>query len=635
MTNQTLNPTSKNITAENIQKLRELFPEIITENKIDFEKLQLILGENIETKQERYNFSWSGKAEAIRLAQSLSTGTLRPCIEQSKDFDTTENLYIEGDNLEVLKLLQKSYHGKIKMIYIDPPYNTGKDFVYPDNFHDNIQNYLELTGQIDADGNKITTNSESNGRYHTDWLNMIYPRLRLARNLLTDDGVIFISIDDNEQANLKKVCDEVFGESNFVNNVIWQKKYSPQNDAKWLSDNHDFILCYAKNKTIWRPQLLPRTDEMNARYHNPDNDPKGPWKLITLHAKSGNNSNFSYTFKNGVTWSPPSGTYPRFGAETLAKYDSENKIWFGSDGKSIPSVKNYLSEVKQGVTPLTIWTYSEVGHNQTAREDVKKCFDGKNPFDTPKPVSLLKRCCYISNLLDTDIILDFFSGSATTAHAVMQLNAEDGGNRKFICVQLPEPTDEKSEAFKAGYENICEIGKERIRRAGEKIKAELQSKQTGQITLGETTPAVDPNSLDVGFRVLKLDNSNIKKWQPKEDDDMEQLLFASISNFVEGRTQLDIVFEIMLKYGLNLTYPIEELEFENKKLYSIAFGNLIICLEEKITKEIARFIVEYKQENEIDKMRVVFMDNGFVDDSTKTNVKEILKQGKIDEFVTI
>lgn len=622
---------SKDLLKENIKQLKQLFPEVCCEDKIDFDKLKQILGEYVEDDKERYNFTWNGKGRSLRLSQTPSPGTLRPCKEESKDWDSTQNLYIEGDNLEVLKLLQKSYYGKIKMIYIDPPYNTGHDFVYPDDLGDSIDHYKEITGQVDSEGNKQSTNLETNGRFHTDWLNMMYPRLMLARNLLSQDGVVFISIDDTEQGDLRKICDEIFGATNLINNIIWQKKYSPQNDAKWLSDNHDFILVYAKSKDNWFPRLLPRSDEMNARYKNPDNDPKGPWKLITLHAKSGNNNDFSFTFSNGITWRPPSGTYPRFSAETMREYDEQSKIWFGVDGNSVPAVKNYLSEVKQGVTPLTIWTYDEVGHNQTAREDIKKCFDGENPFDTPKPVSLIKRICYIANLNSDDIAMDFFSGSATTAHAVMQLNAEDGGDRRFIMVQLPEVCGEKTEAYKAGYKNICEIGKERIRRAGEKIKAEVEEENV-QLKMGEEPKKIP----DIGFRVFKLDSSNLKKWQP-DYDDLEKTLLDSIENYVEGWSELDVVYEIILKMGLDLTYPVDELDVNGRKIYSVAFGALMICLDDHITKEIADGMVSLYQEYQPELWKVVFKDNGFEDDSAKTNIKEQLKAAGLEEeaFTTI
>ena len=528
--------------------------------------------------------------------------TLRPCREESVNFDTTENLYIEGDNLEVLKLLQETYLGKVKMIYIDPPYNTGNDFVYNDDFKQKAADYLENSGQYDEDGNQMVQNTESNGRFHTDWLNMMYPRLKLAKDLLADDGVIFISIDDNEQGNLRKLCDELFGERNLINNIIWQKKYSPQNDARWFSDNHDFILAYAKNKDLWQPRLLPRSDEMNSRYKNPDNDPKGPWKLITLHAKSGNNSNFSYTFRNGITWTPPSGTYPRFSKDTIAKYDLEGKVWFGNDGKSVPAVKNYLSEVKQGVTPLTIWPYNDVGHNQIAREDVKKCFDGKNPFDTPKPVSLIKRVCYISNSYD-DIILDFFSGSATTAHAVMQLNAEDGGKRKFIMVQLPELTDEKSEAYKAGYKNICEIGKERIRRAGKKILEEHP----------------DAKDLDIGFRVLKCDSSNMEDVYYTPADYMKKEISLFVDNVKTDRSAEDLLFQCMLELDTPLSSSIEVQEIGGKIVYNVAGGHLMACFDTDVTDEVVTEIAKLQPSY------FVLRDSSMADDSVAANFEQIFK----------
>ena len=599
---------TKNLANENYEKLAALFPNAVTESvdengnivrAIDKDILmQEINCKVVEGREERYQFTWPDKKQAILTANAPINKTLRPCREESVNFDTTENLYIEGDNLEVLKLLQETYLGKIKMIYIDPPYNTGNDFVYEDDFAQNADDYIANSGQYDEEGNRLVANTESNGRFHTDWLNMMYPRLKLARDLLTDDGVIFISIDDNEQSNLKKMCDEIFGEQNLINNIIWQKKYSPQNDAKWLSDNHDFILLYAKNKQVWRPRLLPRTAEMNERYKNPDNDPKGPWKLITLHAKSGNNNNFSYRFKNGVTWTPPSGTFPRFSLETMKLYDEQNKIWFGTDGKSVPAVKNYLSEVKQGVTPLTIWTYEEVGHNQTAREDVKKCFDGKNPFDTPKPISLIKRICYISNLSGNDIILDFFSGSATTAHAVMQLNAEDGGKRKFIMVQVPELTDEKSEAYKAGYKNICEIGKERIRRAAKKIKEE------------------NPESkFDGGFRVLKVDSSNMQDVYYSPDDLHKQDLFQD--NVKPDRTAEDLLFQVMLDLGVQLSSKIETKQIDGKTVYYVEGNYLVACFDQDLTEETIIQIAKEKP------YYFVMRDSGFANDSVATNFEQI------------
>ena len=447
-------------------------------------------------EQECYEFIWPGKSDAIMEAAKSITKTLRPCPEESKNWDSTQNLYIEGDNLEALKLLQQSYLGKVKMIYIDPPYNTGKDFVYRDNFHKSKSEYDEESTVRDEDDNKLVQNTESNGRFHSDWCSMIYPRLKLARDLLSDDGVVFISIDDNEVHNLRKICDEIFGESNFITDIVWERAYSPINLMRHFSPSHDYILCYARNIEMVVCNGIPRNDEADSRYSNPDNDPRGVWKPSDLSVGPAVLENiYIITTPSGRNVEPPAGRSWRLSRKAFQDRLQDNRIWFGPDGNSVPAMKRFLSELrKTGITPMTIWKYSEVDHSQGATQKLSKLFDGKKFFDYPKPVELLKRCL----LLYTDsnsVILDFFSGSATTAHACMQLNAEDGGNRKFIMVQLPEKTDEKSEAFKAGYKNICEIGKERIRCAGEKIKAEHAT----------TAP-----NLDIGFRVLKVAESNMK-----------------------------------------------------------------------------------------------------------------------------
>ncbi len=614
-----LDGKTPDIAEENIQKLKQLFPEVFTESKVDFEKLKQVLGEYVEDSNERYNFTWNGKGRALRLSQTPSLGTLRPCKEESKDWDTTQNLYIEGDNLEVLKLLQKSYHGKVKMIYIDPPYNTGKDFVYPDDFHDSLDNYKKLTGQVDSEGNRLSTNTEASGRYHTDWLNMMYPRLRLSRNLLADDGVIFISIDDNEVDNLKKNCNEVFGEDNFIAQIIWERAYAPVNLKKHFSECHDYILCYAKNIDLLNCNGLPRDEKADSRYKNPDNDPRGVWQSDNLTVGPAIPEKvYEILTPNGRKVMPPSGRCWLYTKDKLMEMIADNRIWFGEDGGNVPRVKRFLSEVKQGLTPMTIWKYTEVGHSQDAAQKLKALFDDKDYFDYPKSVDLIKRCLQLYTERDS-LVLDFFSGSSTTAHAVMQINAEDGGNRKFIMVQLPEPTDEKSEAYKAGYMNICEIGKERIRRAGEKIKEEK---------------GLEAQNLDIGFKVLKLDTSNIRKWQP-DYDDLEQSLLDYIDNYVEGRTELDVVYEIMIKYGLDLTYPVDEFTVAQKKVYSIGFGMLMICLDNEITTEVARGILAKAKELSPESTRVVFKDNGFNTDSNKTNIKEILKSGGIEEFITL
>lgn len=635
MVEKTLNGKSEDLVADNIQVIKDCFPEVFSEGRIDFNKLRTILGEIIDEDEERYNFTWWGKLQAIHLAQIPSVGSLRPAQQESKDWDTTQNLYIEGDNLEVLKLLQKTYHSGIKMIFIDPPYNTGNDFVYPDDYKDSISNYKTLTEQESEDQYPLTTNTETSGRFHTNWLNMMYPRLRLARNLLCKEGVIFISIDDGEVGNLRKLCDEVFGEVNFVSNLIWEKKYTRANDAKWFSDNHDHILCYAKNKEIFRVKQLPRSDKQIAAYSNPDNHPKGKWKATPLHAKSGSNTS-PYTFRNGVTWSPPAGTYRRFNDESMKRMEENDEIWFGEDGNTTPSRKSFLSEVKEGVTPVTIWPYKEVGHNHEANNELKE-LDMAGVFQNPKPTRLLERMIYLSGVEDQDIILDFFSGSSTTAHAAMALNAKDGSKCKYIMVQLPENTDENSEAYKAGFNNICEIGKERIRRAGDKIKAELTEKyneQQGQMLVSGGEEAMNPDDLDIGFKVFKLDSSNLRKWQP-DAEDLDASLFDSVDNFVEGRTELDMVYEIMLKYGIDLTLPIEEFKSGDKTIFSVGLGALVICLDNDISTGVANKIVELKNELNPEVMRAVFRDTGFKDDSAKTNTKEILRTNGVDEIVSI
>lgn len=659
-----LNGTTPDIAEENIAKLKEIFPDVFCEGKVDFEKLQHVLGNYVEDAKERYNFSWNGKGKSLKLAQSPSTGTLLPCKEESKDWDTTENLYIEGDNLEVLKLLQKSYHKKIKMIYIDPPYNTGHDFVYKDNFKDNLQNYLEITGQTDEDGNKITTNSESNGRYHTDWLNMMYPRLRLARNLLTEDGIILTNIDEHELINLQKLYNEIFGEDNDLGTIIWDKR-NPKGDARGVSYQHEYILLYAKNKDrlletckIQRPKknannMLKKAEQLfsriNSNYTLEDvNEDFGEW-IKSQQDLSGGERAYCKIDDMGNVYRLVSMAWPnkkkapdeyfiplihpitkkecpipergwRNPPETMRELLKQNLIIFGKDETTQPNRKYLLKEnMFENIPSLLYYGGS----------DTDLLSELEIPFDTPKSVDVVME--HIRSLTKSkEIILDFFSGSATTAHAVMQLNAEDGGNRKFICVQLPEPTDEKSEAFKAGYKNICEIGKERIRRAGGKIKSEIESANV-QITLDEEEKKVP----DIGFKVFKLNSSNIKRWQP-DFDEIEDYISLMENNFVDNRTQLDVVYEIMIKYGLDLTYPVEELSCGNTTLYSIGMGMLVICLENNIGADVAKFISDYKKENEIDGMRVVFKDGCFGgNDSLKTNIKEILKVAGVEEFITI
>lgn len=646
---------STDFVAQNIETLKTLFPTIVKEGKIDIKELQALLGDDVETEDEYYRFTWAGKSMARREANKPSTATLRPDKESSKHWDTTQNIFIEGDNLEVLKLMQKSYANKIKMIYIDPPYNTGKDFVYKDNYNDNLGNYLTLTGQVDEDGKRINTNSESDGRYHSNWLNMMYPRLKLARNLLKDDGVIFISIDDSEQSNLKKLCNEIFGEENFIANVIWERAYSPVNLKKHFSENHDYIICYAKNINSAINNGLKRSDEANSRYSNPDSDPRGIWKSGDLSVGPPIQENiYEITTPSGRVVLPPNGYSWRLNKERFKEFREDNRIWFGTNGDATPSIKRFLSEVKESITPMTIWKYNEVGHSQDAAQNLKKLFDGHAYFDYPKPVGLIQRSIQLYSLQD-DLILDFFAGSGTTAHAVIQQNAEDSGNRKFICVQLPEPTDEKSEAIKAGYKTISEITKERIRRAGNSIvkgkllmvnekKAALEKLENdGKLIKDEEAIGalreeinnlqISIKNLDIGFRAFKLDSSNIRAWDGNPDA-LEVNLFNAGSNIKENRTEEDVLYEILLKYGLDLTMPIEQKAIADKQVFNIGMGALFICLSDNITTAVAEGIGKWKEELQPATSKVIFKDTGFTD-VEKTNSMQILKRFGILEVNTI
>lgn len=572
---------SFDVIGSNIQKIAQLFPNCVTEHLgkdgktelgIDFEKLQAELSNDIIAEgAERYQFTWPDKRAAVRLANAPTTMTLRPCHEESVDFNNTENLYIEGDNLDVLKVLRETYLGKVKMIYIDPPYNTGNDFVYNDDFAQGKGEFEETSGLFDEEGNQtvdpMQRNTESNGRFHTDWLNMIYPRLKVARDLLSDDGVIFISIDDNEVENLRKICDEVFGERNFLAQVVWERAYSPINLMKHFSPSHDYILCYAKDIETAVCHGIPRTADANARYSNPDNDPRGDWKSSDLSVGPAVQSNiYEIITPSGRSVYPPNGYSWRLDRQTFNKYVADNRIWFGTDGNNVPSIKRFISEVKQGITPMTIWKYSEVGHSQDATQKLQKLFGGKKYFDYPKSVPLIERCLQLYTNKDS-LILDFFSGSATTAHAVMKLNAEDGGNRKFIMVQLPEKTDEKSEAYKAGYKNICEIGKERIRRAGKKVKEEA---------------GLQAQNLDTGFRVLKLDSSNMEDVYYTPQDFSIGSLFTE--NVKADRTNEDLLFQVMLDLGIELSAKIESKQIAGKNIHLVDDNYLVACFDRDVNE---------------------------------------------------
>lgn len=620
MTEEKLQMHSPNFVQGNIKKIAELFPNTLTEvedengnvkQAIDFDILKQELADYIVTgKEERYQFTWPEKRNAILLANSPISETLRPCREESVGKDGTpggfdsENLYIEGDNLDVLKLLQETYLGKIKMIYIDPPYNTGNDFVYSDDFAEDIDSYLEKSGQFDKDGNKLVQNTESNGRFHTDWLNMIYPRLKLAKNLLTDDGVIFISIDDGEQENIKKICDEIFGEKNFIAQVIWERAFAPINLKKHFSNSHDYLICYSKNIDNTICNGLPRGEESDSRYSNPDNDPRGVWQSDNATVGPAIPTKvYELTLPSGRKLLPPSGRCWLYTEERFKEMIADNRIWFGADGNNVPRVKRFLSEVKQGLTPMTIWKYTEVGHSQDATKKLKDLFDGHDYFDYPKSVELIKRCLQLYTNKDS-YVLDFFSGSATTAHALMQLNAEDEGIRKFIMVQLPEITDQKSEAYKAGYKNICEIGKERIRRAGKKIK--------------EENPLTTQDQ-DFGFRVLKLDSTNMKDIYYNPAEITQASLDGMIDNIKSDRTQEDLLFQVMIDLGVPLSSKIEETSIAGKKIYNVADNFLAACFDSDVTEEVITAIAKTQP------YFFVMRDSSAAGDSVIANFEQIFK----------
>ena len=582
---------SLDVVGSNIEKIRQLFPNCVTERlgkdgkpelAIDFEKLQAELSnEIIGEGEERYQFTWPDKRAANRLANTPTTMTLRPCREESVDFDHTQNLYIEGDNLDVLKVLRETYLGKVKMIYIDPPYNTGNDFVYNDDFAQSRGEFEETSGLFDEEGNQtidpMQRNTESNGRFHTDWLNMIYPRLKVARDLLSDDGVIFISIDDNEVENLRKICDEIFGEQNFISQLIWERAYSPKNDAKYISNSHDYILMYSRlisNFTIGR---LPRTDEANARYSNPDNDPRGVWKASDMSVKTYNAAcDYPITTPSGQVVEPPAGRCWRLSQKAFWERLQDNRIWFGPDGKSVPAIKRFLNELKfDGMAPTSILFYKEVGHSQEGAKEVVSLFEDKGVFDGPKPVRLLLRLLTLANLKDNSIILDFFSGSATTAHAVLRNNIEKKLSCLFIMVQLPENIS--NDKKRSGYKNICEIGKERIRRAGQKIKEENKDKEGIE-------------ELDTGFRVLKLDSSNMNDvyYTPEEFD--AHSLFSE--NVKADRTGEDLLFQVMLDLGIELSARIETRQIAGKTVHLVDDNYLVACFDHDVTEDAIKEIAQ-------------------------------------------
>ena len=616
-----LNMQSKNILGENMEFIASRFPNVITETKdeegnltkkIDFELLmQELSGEIVEGNKERYQLTWPGKKEAILMANTPIKKTLRPVIKDSVDFENTENIYIEGDNLEVLKLLQESYLGKIKCIYIDPPYNTGRDFVYKDDFKQDTDEYLDESGQTDEYGNRFFQNTDSNGRFHSDWITMIYPRLKLARNLLTEDGVIFISLDDNEISNLKKVCDEIFGEQNFVEKLIWKRRATPPND-RVIGKNHEYILVYSKNINMTKLYLQPRSEELNSRYKNPDNDPRGRWVASDLSANGkGGRLTESCVYsivnpKTGEAFNPPQNKCWLYNEAKMKQLLTEGRIGF-RENSGMPFLKRYLSEVRDGSTLATI--IDNGGFSQDSAKEIKSIFD-KDVFEFPKPTSLIKILLTAGSKND-DIVLDFFSGSCSTAHAVIKLNAEDGGNRKFIMIQVPEETKEKSEAYKEGYETICEIGKERIRRAGKKIKEETNA------------------DIDYGFRVYKVDSTNMKDTYYNVEEISQTNLFETESNIKDNRNPEDLLAQVILDLGLELSLKIEEKNINGKKVFYVDEDSLVACFDDGVDKELAMEIAKDMP------MKVIFRDSCFSNDSIKENIKEIFKKYSNDTDIKV
>ena len=621
-----LNMRTTSIVNENIKRIGELFPNCLTERlddkgkpqvAIDFDKLRQELSKDIvEGNEERYQFTWPNKREANRLANSRISATLRPVREDSVDFDTTQNLYIEGDNLDVLKLLRETYLGKVKMIYIDPPYNTGNDFVYEDDFSQASGDYLANSGQYDEQGNRLVANTESNGRFHTDWLNMIYPRLKVARDLLSVDGVIFISIDDNEIENLKKVCNEIFGEHNFIAQIVWQKRTAP--DARRIiSAGHEYLLAFVKNIDLGHLVLnsLPFDDNDIARYKNPDNDPNGPWISTDCTAQAGHGTKeqfYDMTTPSGRIVKLQPGLCWRYTKKRMSEEIEAGHIWFGIDGQGVPRKKTYLKD-RAGKTMWTWWPNTEVGHTQEATKEISSLLGQSGVMDFPKPLRLMKRVIQIASDKDS-IVLDFFSGSATTAHAVMQLNAEDGGNRKFIMVQLPEATDEKSEARKAGYANICEIGKERIRRAGKKIKAEA---------------GLMGDNLDIGFRVLRLDSSNMEDVYYTPDKFEAANLFSMTDNVKSDRSEEDLLFQVMLELDVPLSATIKCEQIAGKKVFVVADGHLIATFDREVNETTVTEIAKQKPNF------FVMRDASAANDNVLDNFEQIFKHYSPDTICKI
>ncbi|MBZ9917107.1 site-specific DNA-methyltransferase [Mesorhizobium sp. BR1-1-12] len=596
--------------------LAQSFPECLSEGRIDFDNLKRALGTWVETSSERFGLVWPGKAECMKIIQQPSFATLKPAREESMDFDVTGNVFIEGDNLEVLKLLQKSYFGKVKMIYIDPPYNTGQEFIYPDKYAETLETYLSYTGQVDAKGRRFSTNTDTIGRYHSNWLNMMYPRLYLARNLLRDDGAIFISIDDHEATRLRELCDQIFGEENFKADIAWQKRYTRSNNTTDFTTVVEHVLVYAKSEAF-EVNLLPRTEEADARYSNPDNDPRGVWKGASFlnPASPQERPNLCYPLQNPITGGivyPTTNAWRR-SKDAFEELSAENRLYWGPDGKqSVPSIKMFLSDAR-GLTPTNFWAHDYAGHTDEGTRDLEILIPGK-VFNNPKPVQLIRRAIEHACNGPNDIILDFFAGSGATAQAVVELNREDGGSRRFIIVQLPEHVDPTSNAAKAGFATIAEIGKERIRRLLAKIRAESE----GRLDLDGR------NQADLGFKVFKLDRSNFKVWTGAEVSDnveaLAQQLELHVDHRLKGSTREDVVYEILLKAGFSLATKIVEIDLAGSKVFSVADGALLICLDDNITSTVIDALAEANP------LQVICLDEGFRgNDQLKANAVQTFK----------
>lgn len=620
-----IDTATPDLTMENEAKLLDLFPQVATEvigedgdvsRSVDFDALRELLGDVAEGQRERYQFTWPGKRAAKEEARKPINKTLRPCPEKSVDWDTTENLYIEGDNLEALKLLRETYAGKVKLIYIDPPYNTGHDFVYDDDFAMTNSEYIAESGEYDEEGGRLVANTESNGRFHSDWCSMMYPRLLLARDLLAADGAIFISIDDNEETNMRSLCNEIYGEANFIATFVWQKTLTRRNDARQVSTAHDYILVYAKSAQSFSVKPEPPSEKQRATYTNRDDDPRGDWLAVPFHAPNIRpNLTYPIVLPSGRSVMPPKGRCWSTSKENFDSMVADNRIWFGKDGDGMPQRKKYWAErgENEGMVPWTWWPYEFAGENREATKEVKELFDEATVFSAPKPTKLILR---ILNLLNTEesVVLDFFSGSSTTAEAVMRANEADGGRRRFIMVQLPERCEQGTVAYGLGYKSICDLGEERIRRAGAKVAAKVD-KDNMQLELG-AEPKPYP---DLGFRVLRIDSSNFNDVSGAPDQYEQTSIDLFVDNLKPDRSDLDILFQVLPKFRIPLSAKIEKLDIDGKTAFDVNDSQLVACFSSQIDNETIEHIAQMRP------LYAVFRDACIADDATAANLEELFK----------